>query len=175
MKRMLLILAFLWSNFLISQTGVLVPPESVTTAFAKQYPKKEAYWSMEYGSTGSDVYFEAKFNASAKVKGYALYDQHGNFKSYKEQVLSNTLPKIAVDYLNTNYPVKVVANSKTKGKSKSKAKPLPVQSAAPAREVFSVIDAQKQKRYEVKVQKEGKTYYVIFDSIGEFIKRTLIQ
>ncbi|WP_228012031.1 PepSY-like domain-containing protein [Flavobacterium hungaricum] len=157
----------------MSQAGILVPPEVVTTAFEKQYPKKSAYWSIEYSSNSSDVYFEAKFNTDAKAKGYALFDQKGNFVSYKEQVSNKVLPKTALDYLIKNYPAKTVSKAKTKSKSKAKAKTTVVTSSAT--EFFSVVDAKGQNRYEVKVQKEGKTYNVIFDSIGEFVKRSQIQ
>lgn len=169
MNRVLLFFAFLWKNCLIAQVGVLVPPEVVITAFEKQYPKKVAYWSIEYNNKNSNVYFEAKFNATTKIKGYTLFDQNGNFVSYKERVSSKVLPKIALDYLKKNYSVKRVSKSKSKGKPKYKTIPFS------ASEVFSAVDAKGQKRYEVKTQKEGKIYNVIFDSIGEFRKRSQIH
>lgn len=168
MKKVLLFTAILYSSFLIGQNGILVPPKSITDAFEKQYPKKTVTWSMELGSSESDTNFEAKFNATAKTKGYALYDSRGNFKSYKEQVSSTKLPKDAQAYLDKNYPVKATSNPKAK--TKSKTKPVPA-----AREVFSVVDAQNKISYEVKVKKDAKYYKVVFDSTGNYIKRVQID
>jgi hypothetical protein len=170
MKKVLLFIAFLYSSFLIGQNGILVPPQCITDAFAKQYAKKTVNWSMELGRSEDDTDFEAKFNATAKTKGYALYDSRGNFKSYKEQVSSTKLPKDAQAYLDKNYPVKAASSSKAKTKSKTKRKPVPV-----AREVFFVVDAQNRTTYEVKVKKDAEFYKVVFDVTGNYIKRVQID
>lgn len=171
MKNILLIIAFLYSSLIIGQNGILVPPDNILKAFEKQYPQKKATWSMEYGQKEDDINFEAKFNVAKKTTGYALYDQRGVFKSYKELMSSTKLPKNAQVYLDTNYPVK--SNSKAKTKSKSKAKSKAV--AAPVREVFNVVDAQGKTRYEVKTKKDNKTYNVIFDAEGNFVKTIQIE
>ncbi|MBS7256586.1 hypothetical protein [Flavobacterium branchiicola] len=164
MKNVLLFGAFLYCSLTMCQNGVLVPPDNVIMAFEKQYPNnKQRTWTIEYG-TDDETRFEAKFKTAAKTTGYALYDQYGVFKSYKEQVTNTKLPKNAQLYLDSNFSVK----TKSKRKSKIIAKPI-------ARETFSVIDAKNKLLYEVGVKKEGKNYHLFFDEQGNYIRTVQIK
>lgn len=154
MKNILLLITFLYTSFLIGQKSVLVPPEAVTTAFAKQNPKKVAYWSIEYGKN-DEIYFEAAFNAAAKTKAFALYDSYGAFRSLKTQVPLAKLPVTAQTYLKKNFPVKAKVN--------------------PVVRTLTVIDAQNTQTYIAEVKKDKKKYNVVFDATGEFIKKTEID
>ncbi len=164
MKNIFLFIFFLCSSLIKAQGGIIVPPESVRTAFEQMYANKIAVWSIEYGNKIDDVRFEAKFNVTSKTKGYALYDQKGVFRSFREQISMTKLPKNAKLYLDKNYPIMPI-----KTKVKSKIKNLP------AREVFFVTDAQNVIAYEVKVRNESKNYKAIFDADGNYINKVQIN
>lgn len=159
MKNRFLFLVILCCNFLVAQS-ILLPSENIVKAFDNQYPQKKPIWSMEYGKSNDDIRFVAKFKATGNTQAYAVYDSNGSFKSYKEQIASSQLPKNAMTYLDTNYPIK--PNPKSKSKSKTVS--------VPVREAYSVVDAKNKTTYEVKVKKEGKNYSLIFDIEGNLIK-----
>ncbi|WP_343614775.1 hypothetical protein [Flavobacterium sp.] len=158
MKNVLLFTLLVCSSFMMSQAGIIVPPEKVRSAFEKKYPQKTAVWSIEYGNKDDDVRFEAKFDTDAQKKGYAQFDQKGNFKFFKEQISAVKLPSNAILYLNKNYPIKAKSKIETA-----------------ARNVFFVTDALKTLVYEVTVRKEMKNYKVIFDTEGNYINRVQIN
>ncbi len=155
----------------MSQKGILVPPDGVKAAFEKQYPKKNPVWSIEYGNSDMDTRFEAQFKTTGKAIGYALYDQNGTFKSYRELIPYAKLTKEAQVYLDANYPIKAAGKSGPKSKkSKSKAKP-----ASPARIVYSIVNAQNITKYAVAIKKDKKNYNAMFDQDGKFLKLIEIQ
>lgn len=163
MKNVLLFTFLLYSSFIISQEGLIVPPEIVKSAFEKEYPQKKALWSIEYGSKANDIRFEAKFSTDTKAIGFVQFDQNGIFKFYKEQILISKLPKNAKLYLDKNYPLKAI---KTKAKSKA---------IIPARVVFCVTDAMSTVKYEASVKEDAKNYKVIFDADGNYINKVQIK
>ncbi|WP_291148665.1 hypothetical protein [Flavobacterium sp. UBA7680] len=160
MKNFYLFACLVCCNFMIGQ-AILLPSETIRTAFEQQFPRKKQIWTMEYGKNENDIRFVAKFIAAAKTQAYAVYESDGTFKSYKEQIPSAKLPQNAQVYLDANYPIK--ANAKPK--SKSKAVP-----AATVREAYSVVDAKNRTTYEVRAVKDGKNYNLIFDQEGNLIK-----
>ncbi len=151
MRNSILFIAFLYSSFLIAQKGMLVPPEAVTAAFEKQYPKKAALWSIEY-SQNDAVYFEGAFTTTEKTKAFVLYDSYGAFKSLKTQITVAKLPVNAQTYLKKNYPVK--------GKVK------------PVGKILNVVDDKNTQTFIAEEKKDRKLYNIVFDSTGDFIKRT---
>lgn len=154
MKNFLFFTLFLYSNFLIGQNSLIIPPENVTNSFENQYPKKTVLWSIEYGK-GDDIYFVGAFNIAAKTKAFVLYDARGVFKSLKTQITITKLLLKAQNYLKKNYP--------DKGKVKSIGK------------IFSMIDDKNTETYIAEVKKDKKLYNVVFDKEGEFIKRIEID
>jgi hypothetical protein len=154
MKNIILLIAFLYSSFLIGQNGILVPPDAVLTAFAKQYSKKAVSWSIEYGKNDG-VYFEGSFTSDTKSKAFALYDSIGTFKSLKTQIPVTKLPVIAQTYLKKNYPAK--------GKVKSVGR------------ILSKIDDKNTQTYIAEVKKNKNQYNIVFDKEGNFIKRIEID
>jgi hypothetical protein len=163
MKNVLLVTFLLYSSFMISQDGLIVPPEIVKLAFEKGYPEKKAVWSIEYGSKVDDIRFEAKFTTNTQTKGFAQFDQNGIFKFYKEQISASKLPNNVKLYLDKNYPL-----NKVRTKVKSKA-------IIPARVVFCVTDARNVLKYEAYVKEDLKNYKAIFDEEGNYINRIQIK
>lgn len=147
MRSIILFALIIYSNFIIGQNGILVPPDNIKTAFETQYPKKKPIWDIEYNDKNDDVIFEAKFNETPKKIAFAKYDKNGNFKSYKGQILVNELPKKAQTYLKANYSVKSL------------------------KQFFAVTDNLNVKTYEAVVTKDAEFLSVIFDQNGEFYKR----
>lgn len=128
---------------------MLVPPDRVLNAFEKQYPNKKATWSMEVGMKEDDIKFEAKFY-TGKTLEYALYDGQGVFKSYKTSLIFIKLPKNIQTYVNKNYPKWI-------------------------KQSFSVLDDRNVKRYEIEVKKSSTNYNLIFDSEGNYLKKSIIN
>ncbi|SFD21368.1 hypothetical protein [Flavobacterium phragmitis] len=151
MRIFILFAFFIYSNFIIGQGASLIPPDYVINAFEKQYPKKKAVWEIEYGEKNDDLTFIAKFTKAPKTIAFAYYDQNGVFKVCKVQMPSIKLGKKIQTYLKANYSVKSV------------------------KEVFSVIDYSNIKSFEVGVIKDSKSYNLIFDQDGEFLKRIRIR
>ncbi|KRD61195.1 hypothetical protein ASE40_06495 [Flavobacterium sp. Root935] len=150
MRKIILFAFVIYSNFLIGQNGIIVPPENIRTAFENQYPQKKPVWDIEYGKN-EDIIFEAKFNETAKTIAFARYDKEGNFKAYKTQTLLTKLPKKAQAYLKENYPVKSLT------------------------QFFAVVNNLNIKSYEAGVVKDAKFYNLVFDQDGEFYKRIQIR
>ncbi|WP_431242091.1 hypothetical protein ACQ9BO_19440 [Flavobacterium sp. P21] len=104
-----------------------------------------------------------------KTLAFAIYDSQGNFKYYKEQITSAKLPKSVHFYLDANYRTNVAYKEKSKFKSKTKSFPVTL------REIYSVLDAENEITYEVKVKKEGKNYNLIFDKDGNLTRRIVME
>ncbi|WP_431242094.1 hypothetical protein ACQ9BO_19455 [Flavobacterium sp. P21] len=91
MKKLLLIVLFLYNGFLIAQEGtnmkkVITPPEKVKFTFEKEYPGKTAVWSEEYvGDDDDEVRYEAKFNKDKNTKAVAIYDNSGVLKAFEQR------------------------------------------------------------------------------------------
>lgn len=172
MKSFFLTLSILCCSVLMGQS-MLQPSKNIRVAFEKQYPNKKPYWTMEFGNSETDIKFSAKFMTSAKTQAYAIYDDKGNFKAYKEQISSAKLPKNIQLYLNANYleKAKPLSKSKLKSKGKSKAKVINVS----IKEAYSVINDKNNKTYEVKAKKEGKNYNLVFDTEGNLLKTIQLE
>lgn len=141
---------FLFSSFLMAQEGtnmkkVVTPPEVVKFAFEKAYPNKVPVWSEEYvGDDNDEIRYEAKFNADAKTKALAVYDNLGVLKAVETQIPLSQLPQKAQIYLKKSYPTSVI------------------------HEIAMVVDYKNKITYEVGIEKQAKFYDVVFDKNGGF-------
>ncbi|KAF2511432.1 hypothetical protein EYY60_08345 [Flavobacterium zhairuonense] len=168
MKNIYLSLCVFYSTLSIGQS-ILLPSENIRNAFEKQYPKKKPVWTIVFSKSETDVNFAAKFMSKPKTLAFTIYDSQGNFKDYKEQITSAKLPKSAHLYLDTNYRTNIASKEKSKSKSKTKSVPLTLG------EMYSVLDAENEITYEVKVKKEGKNYNLIFDKDGNLTKTIVME
>ncbi|SHM00510.1 PepSY domain-containing protein [Flavobacterium chilense] len=150
MKNIFFIITFLYSGFLIGQTGVspdkiVTPPEKVLYTFQKEYPGKIAVWTMKYvGDDDDEIRYEAKFNPGKTTKALAVYDNLGVLKAFEQQIPLSQLPQKAQAYLKKNYPGKAI------------------------KEIAVVVDDKNKTTYEVGIQKDTKFYDVVFDKDGGF-------
>lgn len=150
MRKVFIAIGLLFSSFLMAQEGtnmktVVIPPEKVKFAFEKQYPDKTPVWSEEYvGDDNDEIRYEAKFNADAKTKALAVYDNSGVLKAVETQIPLSQLPQKAQAYLKKSYPTSKI------------------------REIAMVTDYKNKTTYEVGIEKEAKFYDVVFDKNGGF-------
>jgi hypothetical protein len=149
MKNVLLLIAFLCSNFFIGQS-LLVPPDNVIRAFEKQYPDKKPIWDMELGKN-DEIKFVAAFKTADKKKKFVTYDSNGVFKTSKKQIAINQLPLKGQKYLKKNYNVKTVG------------------------QILAVVDNQNQTSYMAEIKSNKSMFNLVFDANGEFIKRIEIK
>lgn len=150
MKNFLLVMLFLYSGLLIAQNGlsenkIITPPEKVLFTFQKEYPNKEAVWSLNYvGDYDDEIRYEAKFNTDKNVKALAVYDNLGILRAFEQQIPLSQLPLKAQNYLKKNYQPKAI------------------------REIAVVVDYKSITTYEVGVEKNEKFYDLVFDKNGGF-------
>ena len=141
---------FLYSGLLIAQNGlsenkIITPPEKVLFTFQKEYPNKEAVWSLNYvGDYDDEIRYEAKFNTDKNVKALAVYDNLGILRAFEQQIPLSQLPLKAQNYLKKNYQPKAI------------------------REIAVVVDYKSITTYEVGVEKNEKFYDLVFDKNGGF-------
>lgn len=150
MKNVLLFAFFLCSSLLLAQSSVLTPPENVTIAFKKQYPKKVASWSVEYDKS-DDIKFEAEFNVASNIKAFALYWSDGVFISYKVQIPKTKLPLKAQNYLAKNYAVKTIIQN------------------------YLVLDDKNEETFETGIKISKQLYKVVFNKEGEGIAKIRVK
>ena len=140
----------MYSGLLIAQNGlsenkIITPPEKVLFTFQKEYPNKEAVWSLNYvGDYDDEIRYEAKFNTDKNVKALAVYDNLGILRAFEQQIPLSQLPLKAQNYLKKNYQPKAI------------------------REIAVVVDYKSITTYEVGVEKNGKFYDLVFDKNGGF-------
>lgn len=150
MKNILLVMLFLYSGLLIGQNGIsenkiVTPPEKVLFNFQKEYPNKEAVWSLNYvGDDDDEIRYEAKFNTDKNIKVLAVYDNLGILKAFEQQIPLSQLPVKAQNYLKKNYSPKAI------------------------KEIAVVVDDKNITTYEVGIEKDGKFYDLVFDKNGGF-------
>jgi hypothetical protein len=150
MKKLVLMIAFLHSCFLIGQNEVyaekvVTPPEKVIVTFQKEFPGKIPVWRLDYvGDDDDEIRYEAKFNTDKNVKALAVYDNLGVLKAFELQIPFSQLPLKAQVYLKKNY------------------------SANAIREVAVVVDYKNITTYEVGVEKGTRFYDIVFDKSGGF-------
>jgi len=150
MKKIFLMITFLYSSFLIGQSGVspdkvVTPPEKVVFTFQKEYPGKVPVWTLKYvGDDDDEIRYEAKFKTDKNTNALAVYDNLGAMKAFELQIPFNQLPQKAQTYLKKNYPASAIKESAV------------------------VVDDKNKTTYEVGIQKNAKFYDVVFDKNGGF-------
>lgn len=150
MKKLVLMIVFLYSSFLIGQNEVysekvVTPPEIILVTFQKEFPGKIPVWRLDYvGDDDDEIRYEAKFNTDKNVKALAVYDNLGVLKAYEEQIPLSQLPLKAQAYLKKNYPANAI------------------------KEVTIVVNDKSKTTYEVGVEKQSRFYDIIFDKSGGF-------
>jgi len=90
--------------------------------------------------------FEAEFRLNG-IETSATYNQYGMRIELEIEIKITEMPANAIDYMNVKYP-----NTKIK-------------------EAAKITDDKNTLTYEAEIKKDGKSWDVIFDSQGNFIKQ----
>ena len=144
MKNVILIglLAFLSTNIQAQKIEKKVnAPALVVKAFQKDFPKVT---KVNWTAEGAD--FEAEFKLNG-VEASANYDKTGKRTETELEIKKEQIPAKALNYIKKNF-------------SKYKIS-----------EAARITDANKMVSYEVEMTKAGKSFDLIFDADGNFLKK----
>ena len=120
----------------------VTPPAAVKTAFAKDFPGKEAKaWEAEHGG------FEVEFKMDG-VDASAVYDKTGHRKETEVSIKTSELPAAATEYIKKNHASQMIT------------------------EAAKITNDKNVVTYEAEVGKDGKNIDLIFDTNGKFIKQS---
>lgn len=136
-------MAIAFSVTLIAQTEEKSKKITVPTNVKEAFTKDFPGKKVKWEMEGDN--FEAEF----KIKGSdasAIYDKKGYRKEIEITIKTVELPNEALQYVKKNYP-------------KSKIK-----------EAAKITNDKNLVTYEAEIKKDGKTYEVLFNDNGKFIK-----
>ena len=124
----------------------IVPTIEVQTAFERDFPNVEPYWTKNFGGEDSDqIRYIAKFQKGTS-EVLAVYDNLGKMKAFEVSIAQKAIPVKALNYLNREY----------KGYT--------------FKEAAKVKDDKNITTYEVGIIMVGKFYDAVFNKDGDFIK-----
>jgi len=116
-------------------------PALVIKAFQKDYPKVT---NVNWTAEGAE--FEAEFKLNG-VEASANYDKTGKRTETELEIKKEQLPAKALSYIKKNFSSYKISE--------------------PAR----ITDANKIVKYEAEMTKAGKSFDLIFDAKGHFLKK----
>ena len=143
MKKLFLAIAIVCSATLIAQTEAKSKKLDVPKNVKEAFAKDFPAGKAKWGIENSD--FEAKFKIN-RNDASAVYDKKGHRKAVEIAVKTSELPSNALDYLKKNYSSNKIT------------------------EAAKITDDKNVVTYEAEIGKDGKSYDVLFDSNGKFIK-----
>ncbi len=124
----------------------IIPTIEVQTAFERDFPNVEPYWTKNFGGEDLDqIRYNAKFQKGTSGV-LAVYDNLGKMKALEVSIAKKAIPVKALNYLNREY----------KGYT--------------FKEASRVKDDKNVTTYEVGIIMAGKFYDAVFDKDGDFIK-----
>lgn len=118
-----------------------VVPSAVKAAFQKDYP---GITNVTWDAEDAD--FEAGFK-KGDIDVSALYDKTGHLKETETGIKTSELPQTVQDYIHKNYSTYQLV------------------------EAAKIMTDKKVTTYEAEVGKGGKTWDVMFDANGKFLKQ----
>ena len=92
--------------------------------------------------------YEAEFKING-TDASAVYTPSGHRKSFEAAIKLTEVPAVALEYVKKNYPTHKITES------------------------AKITDDKNTITYEIEVGKDGKSWDVIFDATGKFIKQEL--
>lgn len=143
MKKVFLAMAIAFSLTTFAQTEAKSKKVNVPDVVKTQFTKDFPGKKVKWGMEDGDFEAEFKINGS---DASAVYDKKGHKKGVEITIKTTELPANVLDYVKTNYP-------------KSKIT-----------EAAKITDDKNVVTYEAEIGKDGKSYDVLFDANGKFIK-----
>lgn len=120
-------------------------PANIKESFAKKYPSSKV---KVWEKEGAD--FEAEFILN-KIESSAVFSGNGVFKELEQEIKINELPKSVADYC-----AKTFVGYKLS-------------------EAAKITDADGKETYEAEMEKGKEHFDAIFDSKGNFIKKSAVS
>jgi hypothetical protein len=143
MKKIFLALSIVFSATLFAQTETKGKKVSVPNVVSASFQKEFPNKKAKWGM--EDGGYEAEFKLNGGDAS-AVYDKSGHRKELEVGIKPSELPLVVLDYLKKNYPSDKIT------------------------ETAKITDDKNILTYEAEIGKNGKTYDVLFDASGKFIK-----
>ncbi|MFM9989247.1 PepSY-like domain-containing protein [Flavobacterium sp.] len=143
MKKVFLAMAIAFSLTTFAQTEEKEKKVTVPAIVKTAFTKDFPGKKVKWGMEDGDFEAEFKINGS---DASAVYDKKGHKKAVEMTIKTAELPANVLVYVKTNYP-------------KSKIT-----------EAAKITDDKNGVTYEAEIGKDGKSYDVLFDANGKFIK-----
>ena len=143
MKKTLSIIAIAFTATLFAQTETKSKKNDVPAVVKEAFAKEFPAKKAKWGAEDGGYEAEFKINGS---DASAVYDKKGHRKALEITIKNSELPSNALEYLKKNYPTNKIT------------------------EVAKITDDKDVVTYEVEIGKNGKSYDVLLDANGKFIK-----
>jgi uncharacterized membrane protein YkoI len=143
MKKVFLTMAIAFSVTLFAQTETKSKKVIVPANVKEVFAKEFSGKKSKWGMEDGDYEAEFKINGS---DASAVYDKKGHRKQLEVAIKKTELPSAVLDYLKKNYPTNKIT------------------------ETAKITDDKDVATYEAEIGKDGKSYDVLFDANGKFIK-----
>ena len=143
MKKTLSIIAIAFTATLFAQTETKSKKNDVPAVVKEAFAKEFPAKKAKWGAEDGGYEAEFKINGS---DASAVYDKKGHRKALEITIKNSELPSNALEYLKKNYPTNKIT------------------------EVAKITDDKDVVTYEAEIGKDGKSYDVLLDANGKFIK-----
>jgi len=143
MKNIFFAIAIAFSVTMVAQSEKKSKKINVPTTVTEMFKKEFPDKKAEWGMEGADYEAEFKINGS---EASVVYNSNGYRKALEIAIKSSELPAAVAAYLKKNYPSNKIT------------------------ETAKITDDKNVVTYEVEIKKDGKSYDVLFDINGKFIK-----
>ncbi|WP_395051651.1 PepSY domain-containing protein [Flavobacterium sp.] len=145
MKKVFLAMAIAFSATLFAQTEAKEKEKKVTVPSAVSGAFAKEFPGKKAGWGMEDGGYEAEFKINGSDAS-AVYDKAGHRKALEVTIKTAELPANALQYVKNNHPATKIT------------------------EAAKITDDKNVVTYEAEIGKDGKTYDVLFDASGKFIK-----
>lgn len=143
MKNIFLAIAIAFSVTMVAQSEKKSKKINVPTTVTEIFKKEFPDKKAKWGMEDGDYEAEFKINGA---DASAVYDKKGHRKALEVGIKTSELPANALEYLKKNYPTNKIT------------------------EAAKITDDKNVVTYEAEIGKDGKSYDVLLDVNGKFIK-----
>uniref|UniRef100_UPI004047D357 PepSY-like domain-containing protein n=1 Tax=Mariniflexile sp. TaxID=1979402 RepID=UPI004047D357 len=143
MKNIFLAIAIAVSATAFTQTENTSKKINVPTIVTETFQNEFHYKNEKWGLEDGDYEAEFKINGA---DASAVYDKKGHRKALEVAIKTSELPEAVLHYLKKNYPTNKIT------------------------ETAKITDDKNVITYEAEIGKDGKSYDVLFEANGKFIK-----
>ena len=142
-KIAILVMVLVFNAALFAQTETKEKKVSVPSIVSESFQKEFSNKKAKWGMEDGGYEAEFKLNGS---DASAVYDKAGHRKELEIDIKITELPVTVLDYLKKNYPSNKII------------------------EAAKITNDKNTVTYEAEIGKKGKTYDVLFDASGKFLK-----